>query len=258
MAEFRFACLGSGSGGNALLVEAGGTRILVDAGFAVRELERRLAQIGVDPRDLDAILVTHEHGDHVRGAPGLARRHRIPLWMTQGTRVAAGCDEVAEFRPVNCHGQPFSVGAIQVEPFPIRHDAREPCHYLLRHGGLTLGLFTDAGEPTRHSLDLLRACDALVLECNHDPHLLATGPYPPPLRRRVGGTFGHLSNQQAAALLREMDIPRIQHLVAAHLSAKNNRPELAVHALLEVEPALKERLSVADQGRPGPWLTLNS
>jgi phosphoribosyl 1,2-cyclic phosphodiesterase len=177
------------------------------------------------------------------------------VWATAGTARAAGL-VVEGLRLFSPHAGRFAVGGLEVEPYPVPHDAREPCQFLFRGDGVRLGVLTDSGGVTPHILERLRLADALVLECNHDPDMLAAGPYPPALRRRVGGAFGHLSNAQAAGLLRRLDPARLRHLVAAHLSEKNNRPERAREALLSAAPGLESRLRVAGQDAATPWLEL--
>jgi len=252
----RFASLGSGSRGNATLVEAGGTRVLVDCGFAAREAERRLAAVGVAPADLCAILVTHEHGDHVRGVVPLATRYGLEVWSTPGTWRALGGPELPGLRLFSPHNGTLRVGDLRVTPFPVPHDAREPAQLVLDHNGTRLGVLTDTGSVTAHARALLAECDALMLECNHDLGLLRGGPYPPVLQARVSGPFGHLSNDQAAALVDEIPHRRLRHLLIAHLSAKNNRPSLARQALLQVAADLAPRLALAEQDRPTRWLAL--
>lgn len=252
----RFACLGSGSRGNALLVEAGATRLLVDCGFPLRETERRLAVLGAAGAELGAILVTHEHGDHIRGVAVLARRHGIPVWATAGTWGRQPGPAVEKVQLFSSHGAGFRVGDIRVKPFPIPHDAREPCHFVLEAGGRRLGLLTDSGCVTPHILERLRDCDALLLEANHDQEMLRRGPYPPFLRARVGGDFGHLGNHQAAELVASLPRGRWTQLVLAHLSEKNNRPELARQAMLAVDASLASRLTLATQDHPSPWLAV--
>jgi len=234
----RFALLGSGSAGNATVIEAAGTRVLIDCGFPLRETERRLARLGLEAGQLDAILVTHEHGDHLSGVARLARRHRTPVYLTHGSYTAWKDRDV----PTAVHFAPhtaFSIGALQVQPYPVPHDAREPCQYVVSHGALRVGVLSDAGHVTPHMCAVLDACDALLLECNHDPAMLADGPYPQSLKRRVGGERGHLANAQAAALLTRIGRERFQHLVLTHLSETNNTPGLAlsaVHSALEADP----------------------
>jgi phosphoribosyl 1,2-cyclic phosphodiesterase len=222
----RFASLGSGSKGNATLIESGGTRVLVDCGFYLREAEERLERLGVEPQSLNAILVTHEHNDHIGGVARFARKHNVPVWMTAGT-YSAWDDSIVPFLHKFSPHRAFTVGDLQVQPFPVPHDAREPCHYVLSDGALRLGVISDAGSVTLHMRERLSACDALMLEFNHDVHMLASGPYTPSLKQRVGGSLGHLSNAQSAALLAALDCSRLQHLVLTHLSEINNTPELA-------------------------------
>jgi phosphoribosyl 1,2-cyclic phosphodiesterase len=252
----RFITVGSGSRGNATLIEAGGTRVLIDCGFSARETQARLCRIGVEPATLAGIVITHEHGDHVAGVPQFARRHRLPVWTTPGTWRAAGCPQDVEARLFVAHGKGFRIGELRLQPFPVPHDAREPCQFVIDGDGRRLGVMTDAGTVTARAREHLQGCDALILEANHDRHMLETGPYPPSLRARVGGPFGHLSNVQAAALLDGLEHRLLRHLVLAHLSAHNNRPELACAAVGSVSAALAERVSVAPQDCAGCWLDL--
>ena len=252
----RFTSLGSGSRGNALLVEAGDVRVLVDCGFPAREIERRLVGKGVDPATLDALLVTHEHGDHSRGVGALARRYRLPVWMTAGTWSQKAWGDLPDLHLFTCHDRGFRIAGLAVEPYPVPHDAREPCQYIFRHAGRRLGCLTDAGCITPFMVDALTGCDALLLECNHDEQMLRNGPYPPSLQARVGGRLGHLNNTQAAALLGQLDPGRLRHVVVGHLSEKNNHPDLARSALLEVADALGDRLHVAPQDESTDWFEL--
>jgi phosphoribosyl 1,2-cyclic phosphodiesterase len=250
----RFASLGSGSGGNALVVEAGATRVLVDCGFSVEETERRLARLGLAGGDLAGILVTHEHGDHADGATAFARRHRIGVWMTHGT-LRATQDTGAPDASVTVieSDAPFALGDLEVSPFPVPHDAREPVQFLLGDGVRRVGVLTDIGASTRHVEAMLSGCDALVLECNHDERMLAEGRYPAWLKARIGGPFGHLANGAAAALLAALDRSRLRHVVAAHLSEANNRPELARAALAGVLGCDESWIGVAEQARGFDW-----
>lgn len=252
----RFASLGSGSRGNATLVEAGGVRVLVDCGFPLRELEVRLGRLGVAPETLDAVLVTHEHGDHLRGVGPLARRYRLPVWATAGTLRRGRCGALPSVELCDAHGPGFRVGGLEVRPYPVPHDACEPCQFVFRGDGLQLGLLTDTGSITQHILDCLAGCDGLLLEANHDLEMLRTGPYPPRLQARVGGAYGHLSNDQAAQLLQQLEHRRLRKLLVGHLSEKNNHPELVRDRLLGAVPELESRLALAGQDRISPWLTL--
>ncbi|MDT8387054.1 MAG: MBL fold metallo-hydrolase [Thiogranum sp.] len=248
----RFASLGSGSRGNATLVESGATRILIDCGFSCAETERRLARLSLHPQDLSGILVTHEHSDHIAGVARLSRRHRIPVWMTAGTEAMHQGGELAAWHCFSSH-RPFAIGDLEINPFPVPHDAREPCQFVLSDGALRLGVLTDVGSITPHMLQSLDGLDALLLECNHDVEMLANGPYPPALKRRVGGAFGHLSNDQAAEILANVDISGLQQLVAAHLSDKNNHPDLVRSALAAVLGCAASEVRVADQQMGIAW-----
>lgn len=249
----RFASLGSGSSGNGLLVESSSTTLLVDCGFPLRDALVRLARHGRDPSQLTGILVTHEHSDHVGGVFRLAREYRLPVWLTHGT-LAACVDGTggADCRVIDSHTS-LAIGELEVIPYPVPHDAREPVQYVFSDGAVRLGLLTDAGEVTPHMIRILAGCMGLVLECNHDAEMLARSRYPAFLKRRIAGRYGHLENRAAADLLAAMDCSRLQHLVAAHLSERNNLPELAVNALasaLHCEPGW---IGVADQGNGFSW-----
>jgi len=249
----EFCSLGSGSAGNALLVRSRTTCVMVDCGFGRRDLERRLALRGMDPRDLDGILVTHEHSDHVGGVAALARHYGIAVYSTAGTAKAARLQELEPTVLVSERTQ--CIGDIAVLPVTVPHDAREPCQFVLSHGARRLGVLTDLGSVSNLVREHYRCCDALVLECNHDEEMLAGGPYPYPLKRRVGGDFGHLSNAQAAGLLGSVEKSALQHLVAAHLSEQNNAPG-KVQALLGEVLGREEGLRIADQASGFGWLAI--
>ncbi len=253
----RFVSLGSGSRGNATLIETENTRILLDCGFAAREIERRLQLLDISVETLDAILVTHEHMDHIQGAGPMARRYGIPLWMTAGTCRQGRCGEVPRIELFSAHSGGFSIAGITVTPFPVPHDAREPVQFLFSSSSGRLGVLTDSGHWTPHILELFQACDALMLECNHDSDMLANGPYPPALQRRVGGAMGHLSNDQATDFVGQIVHERLQHLVAAHLSEKNNTPQRVKETLLDSLPAVEECLSLALQDEVSPWFDIS-
>lgn len=249
----RFISLGSGSRGNATLIETAAARVLVDCGFGIREMERRLGLAGVDPASVEALLITHEHGDHLRGAIPFARRHGARLLGSNGTFRGIDIDSRVRFEAINPHADGIPLADITVHPIPVPHDSREPVQYLFAADGKRFGMLTDAGSITPHAVERLRGCDALMLECNHDPDMLRDGPYPWSLKRRVAGDHGHLSNRQAAQLLAGLDTARLRWLAAAHLSEKNNRPELALRALLEVDHGLEERIRILSQDRISDW-----
>jgi phosphoribosyl 1,2-cyclic phosphodiesterase len=240
--------LGSGSGGNAALIECGRTAILLDCGFSARETEARLARLGRSPEDLTAIVLTHEHSDHVDGVGACARRFDVPVWMTAGTRAALPktVGEIPAVHLFHPH-EPFTIDDLALEPFPVPHDAREPCQFVFTDGDARLGFITDVGSLTTHIEMMLEDCTALVLECNHDRELLRDGPYAPALKARVASDVGHLSNAQAARLLRRVCHDGLQHVVAAHLSRTNNTAALARAALAEVLGCTDDEVAVADQ-----------
>lgn len=251
----RFASLGSGSKGNATLVQAGETVVMVDCGFSIRETTRRLLRFGLTPHQLDAILVTHEHSDHCSGVAALSRKFNIPVYMTHGTQSSGRCDNC--FRTLNfTFSQNFTVGALEVEAVAIPHDAKEPSQYRFFCNGKSLGVLTDLGSVTPHVVERYRGCDALMLELNHDQELLRSGAYPHNLKRRVGGDWGHLNNAQAASLLEEIDHSGLRHLVVAHISENNNTRKLAEQALLGVLSSL-DCVVWADQANGFDWLAID-
>lgn len=225
------AMLGSGSRGNATLIATRETRILVDAGFSGRQLAERLDAVGIAPDALDAIVITHEHGDHTRGAGVFARRHGTPLYVTPGTRTACaallrGGEDVRTYAP----GRPFRVGGLRIDPFLTVHDAVDPVAVTVTSEscGTRVGVATDLGRPTAAIRHSLAGCDFLILEANHDEGLLRTGPYPPAVQARIASSHGHLSNHAAARFAVELLHPRLAGVLLAHLSAECNRGELAL------------------------------
>ncbi len=259
----KIGMLGSGSQGNATLVECGDTRVLVDAGFSGRSLKERLGRLGRSPEEIDAIVITHDHGDHTRGAGVFARRHETKVYITPGTLKACrdtfrGCERVSEYRP----GRAFAIGDVRVEPFLTAHDAADPVGVVLvdRHTDARVGVATDLGRPTAQVRHALAGCDFLVLEANHDDVLLRTGPYPRSVIRRISSSHGHLSNRAAARFAVELLHPRLAGVLLAHLSVECNRRELARDV---VGGALRRAgyrgyLEVADQDRPTELLDLEA
>jgi phosphoribosyl 1,2-cyclic phosphodiesterase len=256
----RFASLGSGSEGNALLVEvqsgATTTRVLLDCGFSAKEVERRLLRLGAGVEGLDAILITHEHTDHIGSALTLARKWSIPLYMSWGTARAVGADEAEVDLHVLWGDETVAIGDLSVLPYTVPHDAREPLQYVLGDGAQRLGVLTDVGTSTPHISAVLSGCDGLVLECNHDVQMLAASRYPQSLKARIGGNHGHLNNDAAAQILASLDRSRLRHLVAAHLSKQNNLPELAQAAMATVLGAAATEVVVATQEDGFEWLSL--
>jgi phosphoribosyl 1,2-cyclic phosphodiesterase len=257
----RFCSLGSGSSGNATLIEASDgartTRLLVDCGFTLRELEKRLALHGLAPEDIDAVFVTHEHNDHVGCAFALLRRHGTPLWASEGTwRAACRRAALPAGTHIARHAEAIVVEALQITPIAVPHDAAEPLQLTVTDGLSRLGVLTDLGHGPPTVVARLAACDALLLECNHDAQMLADGPYPYPLKCRIAGAQGHLANHQAAAILRQCTHGGLRHVVAAHLSRQNNRPELAAATIADVLGTVAQDIVVADAFGGSPWLDL--
>jgi phosphoribosyl 1,2-cyclic phosphodiesterase len=253
----RFGCLGSGSKGNAWLVEAGDTRIMVDCGFGVRDTTRRLNRLGLEASSLSAILVTHEHSDHGRGAAKVAQAARCPVWLSHGSHVmldAVG-DAPPSSRILDGH-RPFAIGDLEITPFPVPHDAREPVQFVFSDGASRFGLLTDAGHVTPHMEMVLAGCDGLALECNHDVAKLEAGSYPAALKRRILGRYGHLDNGAAARLLGRVAGAGLKHVVAAHLSEENNDPGLARSALAGALGCEPSWIGVADQETGMDWREL--
>lgn len=209
--------------------------------------------------DLAAILVTHEHSDHIKGVARLANKARVPVYTTWGTWVdkLQGVLDESLFQLINPHDE-FTLAGMVVQPIPVPHDANEPCQFTFQANGMKLGVITDTGCVTPHMLEMYQGCDSLMLECNHDLQMLADGPYPTSLKRRVASNLGHLNNQQAAEMLGQMQVEKLQHLVVTHISKKNNHPELAVAALLQVEACHEESIQVAQQDSGFDWLSIEA
>ncbi len=253
----RFRSLGSGSAGNATLIEAMGTRpvrVMVDCGLGIKHLLHRLGKAGLQPEDIDAVFITHEHGDHIGCALSLSLRYQIPVWMSQGTHVAIGSPDFKGLLRLARDGDAIDLGGLQLVPFTVPHDAREPLQLTCTDGAAKLGILTDLGHATAHVLAHLRACDALLLECNHDTGMLAQSAYPEFLKRRVGGQYGHLSNTAAAEIARRVMHQGLKHLVAAHLSAQNNRPALVQSLMSEALGCAENDIVIAAPDNGTDWL----
>lgn len=254
----RVAILGSGSAGNAVVIESAGRRLLIDAGFSCRRLEKRMDSLGCAASDIDALLLTHEHGDHCSGADVFLRRYELPVYATEGTLRAAKLSEGATAKSQTiCSGEPFEIDGFRIEPFAIPHDAAEPVGFVVQdEAGARFGLASDMGSRSQLAWGRLRDLDILVLETNHDLHMLRTGPYPWSLKQRVAGRYGHLSNREAADGLPDLLSSRLSNLVLYHLSKTNNLPALASEAIGERldREGSRARIVVAEQDVPTPWL----
>ena len=231
------------------------TCVLIDLGFTLKETLKRLKRLEFEPDSIDAILVTHEHADHIHGVAGFARKFGTPVYLTPGTYREEYMGQLPSLNRINCH-LPFAVDTMRVTPVAVPHDAKEPCQYVVATGQFSVGVLTDLGHITPHVEACYRECDALLLECNHDTEMLVTGPYPYPLKQRVGGEYGHLNNQQAAALLSKINLERLQHLVISHVSEQNNRPELAERELEKYLGSWEGSVIVADQDKGVDWINL--
>ena len=255
----RFASLASGSSGNCLVAEAAGTVVMIDCGLTLTETERRLGRLGLEPSQITAILVTHEHGDHGGSAFEFAAAHRVAVYLTHGTLAAMRAEGkvIDGARVVLVNGrQSFFVDGMQVLPFTVPHDAREPVQYVLSDGAAKLGVITDIGISTPHVEKSLSGLDALVLECNYDRDLLWGGTYPRWLKERIAGPFGHLDNRESERLLGALDRSRLKHVIGAHLSQQNNRPELARAALARALGCEEEWVGLATQEEGFSWRDL--
>jgi phosphoribosyl 1,2-cyclic phosphodiesterase len=256
----RFKNLGSGSAGNATLVEAHDglqvTRLLIDCGLRVSELRRRLQLVELDLNDLDGLFVTHEHSDHVGHAKRFAQETGLPVWMSEGTRLACQADDwhlPQTQLQVARDGVTIALGALALHPFTVPHDAREPLQLRCSDGDRSLGVLTDLGHASPHVVQALQGCHALLLEANHDTNMLSLSSYPAFLRKRIAGPLGHLSNDEAASLLQAICHPALNCVVAAHLSERNNLPALAQAAFSSVLGCHAQAIPVADPDTGSDW-----
>ena len=244
--------MGSGSTGNALYCEAGGYGFLVDAGFSPRQIEGRLNSIGARAQDLQAILLSHEHGDHVRGAVPFSKRYGTPLHMNAGTSQGLTADwgGYPGDRVLFGTGNAFSLGPFEVNTFPIPHDAREPVGFLISFEGTKIGVAVDIGAITIDLVAALSGVNCLILEANHDRRLLEEGPYPSTVKARIAGPLGHLANDETAAFLAQVQHRGLRQVVLAHLSETNNRPDRAKGTAKAVLDGSGVSLCVAASRRP--------
>lgn len=253
----QFAILGSGSKGNATLVRSAHTAVLIDCGFTVQETLSRMAAVDFDPSELSAILVTHEHGDHSKGVVPLSRRLGVPVYASMGTAIALNWLEKFTIEPLLADTI-TQIGELSVLPVVVPHDAREAYQFVISSPHGRLGILTDLGHITPHVVASYQDIDVLLLEANHDLAMLEAGPYPPALKRRVGGQWGHLNNQQSAEFLQQLNLAQLQHIVIAHISGQNNDPERAKLVLTEAIPEHAHKLMISHQDQPSAWCHIQS
>jgi phosphoribosyl 1,2-cyclic phosphodiesterase len=256
--DYRLAVcvLASGSKGNAVYISDGFTSILVDAGFSAIEIKRRLKSRGLNPKEIDAILVTHEHSDHIQAVGVLSRQLRLPVYINHKIRNTSPlADTVHEVRTFTS-AVPFQINNLVVHPFVVSHDAAEPVGFVIGQNGKRIGLATDLGTVTPSVMQNLKDCHLLIIEANHDPDMLANGPYPWTLKQRIQSRSGHLSNKQSSRLLRELQHRHLQHVILAHLSETNNTPQKVLDEISKAFTHNAPRLTVASQHRCGEILYL--
>ena len=254
----RFKSLGSGSSGNATLVQSTGSdpcNLLIDCGFGLKQMVQRLEKSGLLPRQLDAIFITHEHGDHTGCVQTLSSQYNIAVWMSAGTATAMDFVNDSGLLNTASDGNVIEIKGLQLTPFTVPHDAREPLQMTCTDGSAKLGVLTDLGHATEHVFKQLQGCHALLLESNHDTDMLAASIYPPFLKQRVGGQYGHLANSQAADIAGSVLRSGLKHVVAAHLSQQNNLPELVKNCLAQALSCHCDEILIATQNGGCPWLT---
>jgi phosphoribosyl 1,2-cyclic phosphodiesterase len=257
IASLRICILGSGSKGNCTYIESPEARVLIDAGLSAREIERRLRQIDRSPTALDGVLISHEHSDHIQGVGALARRYKLPVYANLATwqraqHIVGMVDDRREFWT----GAPFVLKDLVVDPFSLPHDADDPVAFRLTWRRRSMAIVTDLGYPSQLVRERIRGCQLLVIEANHDDAMLRAGPYPWPLKQRIGGKSGHLSNLQSSQLLRDVLHDELEDVVLAHLSEINNHPDLARLTAQEMLGSRGPRLGVASQHEVSPWFRL--
>ncbi len=250
--RLKVASLGSGSKGNATLVSNGEVTVMVDCGFTVKEVLKRLPRINLEPEQIDGILVTHEHQDHISGVGALSRKFSIPVWATRGSLLSGKCGNLPECNIIEGFS-PFSIGSLNITPLSVPHDAREPCQFLFTQEQVRLAILTDLGCFTPKIIEQLTPCHGILLECNHDEDMLWNGPYPDRLKQRVAGRMGHMSNRQAIELLQQMDLDVLQLVIATHLSEQNNCPTLVGELLAETLRWPTEQIKIAEQELGFDW-----
>ena len=252
----RFSSIGSGSKGNSTIIEYNDTVILVDCGFSLKETEKRLSISGLTPSKINAILITHEHSDHIRGVSALAKKYEIPVMATAGTSKFLRNSSALNLTCIDTQSD-FHIENLTVTPVPVPHDAREPVQFIIRGGLLTFGILTDVGAITEHIIELYQRCDGLMIESNHDEDMLLNGSYPRSLKNRVGGNWGHLNNKQMLYFLKNIELEQLQELVIGHISENNNSISLVKETISEISKQLSS-VSYATQNEGFDWIQLKS
>lgn len=253
----QVASLGSGSAGNALLVRSNNTLLLLDCGFTLKETTARMAKLKLSPANIDAVLISHEHGDHVKGVGPLSRKFGKPVWLTHGTFNALRDQRFSHVNLISAH-QEFKIGDIDIDPFPTPHDAAESCQYVFEHGGVRFACVTDLGTCTPHVEEKLSDVTGLLVESNYDEHMLSNGPYPISLQARIRSDFGHLGNVQAGQLVKRLDHAGLQAILLGHLSEQNNTDEAAATTMAEHLPAGDNRVTVLQQHSCSAWFDIKA
>ena len=251
----KFSSLGSGSKGNGTLIRGDNQLLLVDCGFSFKDTEKRLERLGIAPDQIDAILVTHEHSDHIKGVGPLSRKFKLPVYMTAGTARSEAIGDIQSLQVIHNY-EPFAIKGLQIYPIAVPHDAAEPTQYIFEMNEKRLGLLTDLGNISPYVEKQYARCNALIIEANHDPLMLASGSYPKSLKQRVGGDWGHLSNQQASDFLQRMDKSHLQCLVVAHISQQNNSVQLSEQAFSQCHKEIN-RVIYACQEQGFSWLQVD-
>jgi phosphoribosyl 1,2-cyclic phosphodiesterase len=253
--DLTVCSLASGSRGNATYISDGNTAILIDAGLSGVELERRMMSKGLSPKNLDAIIISHEHKDHIESAGILSRRYDLPVYTTPKTRKAIGTrmGKIFEDKSFNC-GLSFKINELHIHPFSISHDAEDASGFTICKNSSKIGIATDLGIATAVVKEHLKGCSLLILEANHDVEMLMNGPYPWYLKQRVKSRTGHLSNEESGCLLKELAHDKLSHVILAHLSEKNNTPEKALSAAAPAVNGCRAKLLVARQDMPGDMM----
>jgi len=255
----QFASLGSGSSGNSFVVKQNKSLLMVDCGFAIQDIVSRLERLNETPDNFSGILLTHEHEDHVKGAFKFANKFKIPIWLSYGTFKMCEKHIIKSYEidlnMIDSHNT-FEIKDFLVEPFPVPHDAREPTQFTLSNGNHKLGILTDTGSSTPHIEKVLQNLDALIIEFNHDLDLLESSEYSYSLKKRISGKLGHLDNQTAADILGKIQFKKLKHLVAAHLSEKNNTEDLVKEAIVQKIECDRDWIKIATQGEGTSWQTI--